>query len=85
MIIEPLQNQIEWASLKNIDVFIHEKKILSNLNINLNYGEITLILGPNGSGKSTFLKLLNRSIYPITLKNSSLKIFRISSFLNIAS
>ena len=75
MRINSQKNLIEWASLKNIDVFIDQKKILSNININLNYGERTVILGPNGSGKSTFLKLLNRSIYPIISNNSSLKLF----------
>jgi len=64
-----------WADLKNINVYIDQKEVLSNINISLNYGENTLILGPNGSGKSTFLKLLNRSIYPINSKHSSLKLF----------
>ena len=64
-----------WASFKNIDVYINQKKILSNINIDLNYGENTVILGPNGSGKSTFLKLLNRSIYPLITVDSSLKLF----------
>ena len=64
-----------WASFKNIDVCINQKKILSDININLNYGENTVILGPNGSGKSTFLKVLNRSIYPIVSRQSSFKLF----------
>ena len=64
-----------WADLKNINVYIDQKEVLSNININLNHGENTLILGPNGSGKSTFLKLLNRSIHPITTNNSSFKLF----------
>jgi len=64
-----------WADLKNINVYIDQKEVLSNINISLNYGENTLILGPNGSGKSTFLKLLNRSIHPITTNNSSFKLF----------
>ena len=64
-----------WASFRNIDVCIDQKKILSNINIDLKYGENTVILGPNGSGKSTFLKLLNRSIYPIASRGSSLKLF----------
>ncbi len=72
---ESRKDQITWASLKNINVYIDQKKILSNININLNYGENTLILGPNGSGKSTFLKLLNRSIYPIKSNHSSFKLF----------
>tara|TARA_B100000965_G_scaffold402848_1_gene429688 strand:- start:1134 stop:1949 length:816 start_codon:yes stop_codon:yes gene_type:complete len=69
------KNLRTWASLKNIDVCINKKKILSNINIDLNYGENTVIIGPNGSGKSTFLKLLNRSIYPIVSDQSSLKLF----------
>ena len=64
-----------WADLKNINVYIDQKKVLSNININLHYGENTVILGPNGSGKTTFLKLLNRSIYPITSYHSSFKLF----------
>ena len=64
-----------WASFKNINVFIDKKKILSDINIKLNHGENIVILGPNGSGKSTFLKLLNRSIYPIVHEHSYLKLF----------
>ena len=75
MSIESREDLKTWASFKNISVYLDQKKILSNININLNYGENILILGPNGSGKSTFLKLLNRSIYPIAKKDSSLKLF----------
>ncbi len=75
MRIDSQNDLISWASFKNIDVYIQENKILSNININLNYGENTVILGPNGSGKTTFLKLLNRSIYPIISNNSSFKLF----------
>ena len=63
-----------WAQFKNLHVNIDNKKILSNINININFGENVLILGPNGSGKSTFLKLFNRSIYPIISKESSFKL-----------
>jgi len=70
-----LNDKKSWASLKNINVYIDQNKILSDININLHYGENILILGPNGSGKSTFLKLLNRSIYPITSFHSSFKLF----------
>jgi len=75
MRIESQKDLTNWASFKNINVYVDRKEILSNININLNYGENTLILGPNGSGKSTFLKLINRSIYPITSSNSSFKLF----------
>ena len=72
---ESLKDRIIWAGLKNINVYIDQNKILSDININLRYGENILILGPNGSGKSTFLKLLNRSIYPIISNDSSFKLF----------
>ena len=75
MSIKSQKDLLTWASFKNINVCIDQKKILSNINLDLNYGENTLILGPNGSGKSTFLQLLNRSIYPINSKNSSFKLF----------
>ncbi len=75
MIVDTKKVLTNWASFKNINVYFDKKEILSNININLNYGENTLILGPNGSGKSTFLKLLNRSIYPLISEDSSLKLF----------
>ena len=75
MRIESKKDLTSWAILRNLYVFIDNKEILSNININLNYGENILLLGPNGSGKSTFLKLLNRSIYPIISNNSSFKLF----------
>tara|TARA_Y100001968_G_scaffold220324_1_gene203156 strand:+ start:919 stop:1731 length:813 start_codon:yes stop_codon:yes gene_type:complete len=64
-----------WAHLKNLNVEIDQKLILSNINVNLNFGDNILVIGPNGSGKSTFLKLLNRSIYPINSASSSFKLF----------
>ena len=75
MRIESNNDLSSWAILRNLYVFIDNKEILSNININLNYGENILLLGPNGSGKSTFLKLLNRSIYPIISNQSSFKLF----------
>ena len=75
MRIDDQKHLNSWASFQNIDVYFDQKKILSNININLNHGENTVILGPNGSGKSTFLKLINRSIYPINSHDSSFKLF----------
>ncbi len=79
MRVNSQENLLAWACFKNINVYIDNREILSNINLNLNYSENTLILGPNGSGKSTFLKLLNRSIYPISKKNSSLKLFNLEN------
>ena len=75
MRIDSQKDLSTWASLKHIDVHIDQKIILSDINLNLNYGDNIVILGPNGSGKSTLLKLFNRSIYPIISTNSTLKLF----------
>src|SRR5210317_1039684 len=44
--------------IKNLKVSINDNKILKNLNLEINKGEIHAIMGPNGSGKSTFSKVL---------------------------
>ena len=44
--------------IKNLQVSIHDIKILNQLNLTVNKGEIHAIMGPNGSGKSTFSKVL---------------------------
>ena len=75
MIFDSQKDSNTWAYFKNINVIIDQKNVLSRINLKLNYGENVVILGPNGSGKSTFLKLLNRSIYPIISNQSSFKLF----------
>jgi len=74
MSIGSKKNITSWVEFRNINVYLDNKRILNNINVNIKYGENVLILGPNGSGKSTFLKLLNRSIYPIVEGNSSFKL-----------
>jgi Fe-S cluster assembly ATP-binding protein len=44
--------------IKDLEVSINDNKILKNLNLTVNKGEIHAIMGPNGSGKSTFSKVL---------------------------
>jgi Fe-S cluster assembly ATP-binding protein len=44
--------------VKDLQVSINDNKILKNLNLKINKGEIHAIMGPNGSGKSTFAKVL---------------------------
>lgn len=40
-------------SIKNLRVNVDEKEILKGLDLEINKGEIHVIMGPNGSGKST--------------------------------
>jgi Fe-S cluster assembly ATP-binding protein len=44
--------------IKDLQVSIDDNKILKNLSLTVNKGEIHAIMGPNGSGKSTFSKVL---------------------------
>ncbi|ADD79549.1 Fe-S cluster assembly ATPase SufC [Candidatus Riesia pediculicola] len=41
-------------NIQNLSVEVEKKRVLKNLNLNINYGEVHVIMGPNGSGKSTF-------------------------------
>jgi len=44
--------------VKNLNASINNNKILRNLNLTINKGEIHAIMGPNGSGKSSFSKII---------------------------
>ncbi len=61
--------------LQNITVFQGRNKILDSFSLTIDESQSTVILGPNGSGKTTILKLLNRELYIVEDKKSSLKIF----------
>ena len=37
-----------------------ELKVLSDLSMNVEKGQVVALIGPSGSGKSTFLRCLNR-------------------------
>ena len=49
---------------RQINFSVNGKKILENISISLNSGEILSLVGPNGSGKSTFLKILSGDLKP---------------------
>ena len=60
---------------QNVTVFQGRNKVLEDFSLTIDESQSTVILGPNGSGKTTLLKLLNRELYIVEDKNSSLKIF----------
>ena len=45
--------------IKDISLFFHKNKILSNASIAINSGEFFVIIGPNGAGKTSLLKVLS--------------------------
>ena len=51
--IKNFKQENELLKLEKISVSFGKRKILENLNLNLNEGEILGLLGPNGVGKST--------------------------------
>ncbi len=46
--------------LKNLEISIENNLILDDINLEINKGDVVLILGPNGHGKSTILKSIMR-------------------------
>ena len=53
--------------IKNLSAEVEGKKILKELNLKINAGEVHAIMGPNGSGKSTLAAVLaGRPEYDVT-------------------
>ncbi|AGC50140.1 amino acid ABC transporter ATP-binding protein [Lawsonia intracellularis] len=50
--------------VKNITKSFNNKLILNNISVNINKGDIKVLIGPSGAGKSTFLQCLNCLILP---------------------
>jgi len=62
--IKNFKKKVEILKLEKISVFFNKRKILENLNINLQQGEILGLLGPNGVGKSTIFNIITGLIKP---------------------
>ena len=62
--IKNFKKKVEILKLEKVSVFFNKRKILENLNINLQQGEILGLLGPNGVVKSTIFNIITGLIKP---------------------
>lgn len=54
-------------NIENLSVNVNEKRVLNNVNLKVNSGEVHVILGPNGSGKSSLsMSILGNPKYIVT-------------------
>lgn len=51
---------VSHLSVKSLNVYIHGKLILKDINLSIPEKKITCIIGPSGCGKTTLLRSLNR-------------------------
>ncbi len=50
--------------IERANVFLNERRVLHDINLELRAGEHWAVLGPNGAGKSTLLKLIVGDLHP---------------------
>ena len=56
--IKSFKKESQILKLKDISLFFDKRKILENINLDLNEGQILGLLGPNGVGKSTIFNII---------------------------
>ena len=56
--IKNFKQEKELLRLDKISLYFGKRKILEDLNLSLNQGEILGLLGPNGVGKSTIFNII---------------------------
>ncbi|MFD2286657.1 ATP-binding cassette domain-containing protein [Pedobacter petrophilus] len=57
-------NWVSHISIENVSFGYHNQKVIENLNLKVNKGEIVVIIGPSGCGKTSLLNLLNGYLLP---------------------
>ncbi len=51
-----------YVQFNNLTVGYNKVPVVSNMNLEINKGEIVALIGPNGAGKSTILKSMSRTL-----------------------
>lgn len=62
---------IPLIELDRATVVRGDAAVLQALSLRIVAGQHTAVLGPNGSGKSSFIKLINRELYPLAREGQS--------------
>ena len=62
--IKSFKKSESLLELQNVSKSFGERKILDNVSLKVNRGEILGLLGPNGAGKSTIFNLITGLIKP---------------------
>ena len=54
-------------NVENLSVSVENKQVLKNLNLEINPGEVHVLMGPNGAGKSSLGNtIMGNPVYQIT-------------------
>lgn len=51
-------------NIENLTKHFNDKKILNSINMEINHGELVVLIGPSGCGKTTTLKMINKLLEP---------------------
>ena len=62
--IKSFKKNDSLLELQNVSKSFGERKILDNVSLKINRGEILGLLGPNGAGKSTIFNLITGLLKP---------------------
>ena len=57
--------EAKLVEIRNATIWRGTTRVFENLNLDIAQHERVAILGPNGSGKTTFMKTINRELYPV--------------------
>jgi iron complex transport system ATP-binding protein len=68
------QSEAPLLEVRNASIFRGDTRVFCDFNLTIPQHQPVAILGPNGSGKTTLLKLMNRELYPVPDKASSVRI-----------
>ena len=65
---------MELLKISSVSKVIKKKKILDDISLSVNSGEIVGFLGPNGAGKTTTIKMINGTFLYNRRRNNRLRI-----------